>query len=302
MLQAPTRRASRDHAEAAGDSTAVEEFAPIAAAQAAARGSHREAAAQYRRVFRPSANLDPARRAELFALGGHEFYMIDRFDDAISALEGAVEMRRIAGDIEGEGDALRQLSAVQRCGGRRADALANGLRAVDLLANRPPGPALAAAHANVAMLALNTNDIAVGLREAQQALDLANECGDHEVVVHALNTMGGLQMLAGDDSGLALLEQSLAISLAEGRDNQVGRAYIHLADIAQRHRRWDLIDRYFGPGSDYCSEHGLDLWGRYLDVYHARTELDRGRWTSAIAPSRQASKAPEHAAGTYRGR
>ncbi len=280
------------HAEAAGDASAVEEFAPIAAAQAAARGSHREAAAQYRRVIRPSANLDPARRAELLALGGHEFYLIDRFDEAITALEGAVEMRRADGDIEREGDALRQLSAVQRCGGRRADALANGLRAVDLLASLPPGPELAAAHANVAMLALNASDIDAGIAEAQKALDLARECGDREVMVHALNTMGGLQAVAGDDSGLALLEQSLEISLAEGRDNQVGRAYIHLADVAQRHRRWDLIDRYFGPGSDYCSEHGLDLWSRYLHVYHARTELDRGRWTNAIAAIPASVEAP----------
>ncbi|MGZ4772333.1 MAG: ATP-binding protein [Ilumatobacteraceae bacterium] len=280
------------HAEAAGDAAALEEFAPIAAAEAAARGSHREAAAQYRRVFRPSANLAPARRAELLALGGHEFYMIDRFDEAISALEGAVEMRRIDGDIEGEGDALRQLSAVQRCGGRRVDALANGLRAVDLLASRSPGPELAAAHANVAMLALNANDIDAGVAEAHQALDLAGECGDREVMVHALNTLGGLQVLSGDDSGLALLEQSLEISLAEGRDNQVGRAYIHLADIAQRHRRWDLIDQYFAPGSDYCSEHGLDLWAVYLQVYHARTELDRGRWSSAIAAIPASIEAP----------
>ena len=280
------------HAEAAGDAAAVEEFAPIAAAQAAARGSHREAAAQYRRVFRPTANLDPARRAELLALGGHEFYMIDRFDEAIAALEGAVEMRRVDGDIPGEGDALRQLSAVQRCGGRRVDALENGLRAVDLLASRPPGPELAAAHANVAMLALNASDIDAGIAEAQKALDLAIECGDREVTVHALNTMGGLQVLAGDDSGLALLEQSLEISLAEGRDNQVGRAYIHFADIAQRHRRWDLIDRYFGPGSEYCSVHGLDLWARYLHVYHARTELDRGRWTNAIAAIPASVEAP----------
>ena len=218
--------------------------------------------------------------------------MIDRFDEAIRWLEAAVELRRGAGDVGGEGDALRQLSAVQRCGGHRLGALASGRRAVVLLESESPGPRLAAAYANVAMLALNASHIDVGVTAAQKALDLAAECGDRNVLVHALNTMGGLRMLVGDESGLAQLEQSLEIALEERRDDHVGRAYIHLLDIAQRHRRWDLVDQYYAVGNEYCSEHGLDLWARYLHVYYARTELDRGRWASAIAAIPASADAP----------
>lgn len=271
------------HADAAGDIAAVEEFAPIAAAEAAARGAHREAAAQYRRVLRVATNLGPARRADLLELGGLECYLVDRFDEAVDWLAAAVELRRSHGDVAAVADALRQLSSVQRCGGHRADALTNGKAAVALLADGPPRPELAGAYANLAMLALNSSDIESGITSAKLALDLAGDFGDRDIFVHALNTMCGLKMLVGDESGRALLERSLDIALSEGRDADVGRAYIHLADIAQRHRRWDLIDRYFGPGSEYCSVHGLDLWARYLHVYYARTELDRGRWTNAVA-------------------
>ena len=280
------------HAEAAGDVDAVEEFAPIAAAEAAARGAHREATAQYRRVLDLCTNLALARRAELLELGGHECYLIDRFDEAIAWLEAAVELRRLDGDVRQEGDALRRLSSVQRCGGRRRDALANGRQAVVLLERQPAGRELAAAYANVAMLALNASDIDPGITSAQKALDLAAGCGDRDVLIHALNTIGGLKLLVGDENGLAALEHSLEISLAEGRDDHVGRAYIHLADIAQRHRRWDLIDRYYGPANEYCIEHGLDLWARYLHVYYARTELDRGRWARAIAAIPKSVDAP----------
>ena len=41
------------------------------------------------------------------------------------------------------------------------------------------------------------------------------------------------------------------------------------------------MDRYFTAGLEYCEDHGLDLWARYLSVYSARTELDRGRWAAA---------------------
>ena len=75
--------------------------------------------------------------------------------------------------------------------------------------------------------------------------------------------------------------ESLDRSLAEGRHEHAGRAYIHLVDVAQRNRRWDLMDRYFTAGLEYCEDHGLDLWARYLCVYSARTELDRGRWAAA---------------------
>ena len=109
-----------------------------------------------------------------------------------------------------------------------------------MLEAEAPGPELAAAHANLAMLALNDNDIETGFIAAGQALDLAERCGDRNVLVHALNTRGMLELLAGEQSGRAALEQSLEISLAEGRDDHVGRAYVHLADIAQRHRDWSL--------------------------------------------------------------
>ncbi|MEP7200999.1 MAG: AAA family ATPase [Ilumatobacteraceae bacterium] len=271
------------HAEATGDAEAVTEFAPIAAAEAAGRGAHREAAAQYRRALRFAAHLDAERRAELLEQGGREVYLIDQFDEAIAWLSEAVELRHQTGDEIREGDALRRLSTVQRCGGRRIDAHANGEKAVGLLQRQPSGSELAAAYANVAMLAMNASQIETGLVAGQQALDLARRCGDRDVVVHALNTIGGLRLLVGDERGLADLLQSLEIALAEGRDDHVGRAYIHLADIAQRHRRWDFIDPYYSTASEYCTEHGLDLWARYLHVYYARTELDRGRWDKAIA-------------------
>jgi DNA-binding CsgD family transcriptional regulator len=271
------------HADAAGDAEAVEAFAPPAAQQAAARGAHREAAAQYRRALRHCTIDDAQRRAALLERGAHECYLTDRFEEAIDWLSVAVELRRMSGDARSEAEALRALSAIQQCGGRPAAALASGRRAVTMLEQLPAGRELAAARANLAMLALSASDISRGITLARQALDLADLIGERNVEIHALNTLGTLQLLDGDERGLGALEQSLQMAMADGRDEYVGRAYLHLVDIAQRHRRFDLVDRHFGPGHAYCAEHALDLWDRYLHVYYARTELDRGRWTQAVA-------------------
>jgi DNA-binding CsgD family transcriptional regulator len=270
------------HAEAAGDIEAVEELAPLAAARAAASGAHREAAAQFDRALRFGVDLPPERRAELLERGAHECYLIDRFDQGIAWLDAAVELHRLSGNVIGQGDALRQLSALRRCGGHREGAATSGHEAVALLESQPPGRELAAAYANVAMLALNSSDADACMRAALRALDLAVGCRDRDVIIHALNTIGTRELIVGDERGLALLERSLEMARTDGNDEHVGRAYLHLMDVAQRNRRWDLVDRYFGPAIEYCSEHGLDLWGRYVHVYRARTELDRGRWAEAV--------------------
>ena len=152
---------------------------------------------------------------------------------------------------------------------------------------------LAAAYGNMAMLAMNASEHRRRFgRRADRRSTSPTPAAIVAPMVHALNTLGMLRLLAGDDDGLHSLEQSLEIALAEGRDEHVGRAYVHLADIAQRHRRYDLIDRYYADAAEYCNEHGLDLWGRYLHVYFARTELDRGRWTEAIAAIPKSVDAP----------
>jgi DNA-binding CsgD family transcriptional regulator/tetratricopeptide (TPR) repeat protein len=270
------------HAEAAGDVDAVLEFAPAAAARASAIGAHREAAAQYARALRFGERLDPELRAELLERGAHECYLVDRFGDGVEWLKAAIEIRRAAGDHLREGDALRRLSAIQRCGAMTAEGEETGRSAVALLERSPPGPELAAAYANLAMIALNVNDLDAAASAGTSGLELAERFGRTELVVHTLNTLGTQELIEGKAEGREKLERSLRLALEQGLEEHIGRAYIHLADVAQRNRDYELADLYIGPGTEYCSERGLDLWLRYMHVYHARTELDRGRWEEAV--------------------
>jgi DNA-binding CsgD family transcriptional regulator/tetratricopeptide (TPR) repeat protein len=270
------------HADGAHDADALEEFAPRAAFDAVARGAHREAVAQFRRALRPERRIVGAARADLLEQGAHELYLIDRFDEAIAWLEDAITWRHDAGDVQREANAWRLLSSVQRCGGRQPAAAESAYYAVALLADRQDDNELAAAYANLAMIALNENAVDAGRRAVDQAFALFDDGADRGVYVHALNTRGFLRVLDGDDGGLDDLETSLACSLEEGLDEHAGRAYLHLADIAQRDRRWDVIEPYAGVAEEYCVEHGLDLWVRYLRVYIARIALDQGRWDDAV--------------------
>jgi DNA-binding CsgD family transcriptional regulator/tetratricopeptide (TPR) repeat protein len=280
------------HADEAGDAAAVEEFAPLAAFDAVARYAHREAVAQFRRALRPQRRIVEGQRAALLEHGAYALYLTDRFDEAFDWLGEAIAIRHAIGDVRGEADAWRRLSNVQRCGGRAGDARVSGGRAVALLADGRARRELAAANANLAMLALNANDVDAGLIAVERSIELLDRDADRDLLVHTLNTRGFLRFIDGDGGGLGDLEESLALSLDAGLDEHVGRAYIHLADIAQRYRRWDLFEGRADAAELFCDEHGIELWGRYLRVYRARIALDRGRWAEALEGARRDLNAP----------
>jgi tetratricopeptide (TPR) repeat protein len=98
------------HAEGAGDKAGVLHYAPRAARQAAELGSHREAAAQFERALRWTADAGPAVAAALYGGLAYELMLVGRFKGAVEAGEQALGLWRQAGDRVREGGTLRVLA------------------------------------------------------------------------------------------------------------------------------------------------------------------------------------------------
>ncbi len=271
------------HADAAGDTEAVAELAPLAAAQAASTGAHREAASQYERALACGDLLTPDDRARLLELGAHEFHLIDRYATAIQLLEEAIELHGRAGDRLREGAALRQLSWVARCGSFQALAEDAGRRSVELLEDFPTSGELAFAYAQTGMLALNADRLEDAVTWGTRAAEVAETAEENAALVHSLNTVGTAELLTRQPAGLPKLERSLELAADAGLEEDIGRAYLHLAMTAAYNRDYGVADRFLRQGIEYCTERGLELWLRYLEVYRARIELDRGHWSEAAA-------------------
>ena len=152
------------HAEAAGDTEAVLQFAPAAAERARRLlGAHREAAAQYARALLFAHSLPSAARASLLMRQAYECFLTDQVELSITAGKAAVQGFHEAGDRLREGDAMRQLSHHLRCTGLpggAAESDAIGRCSVALLEHPslPAGRELAMAYSNVAVLCLNADD------------------------------------------------------------------------------------------------------------------------------------------------
>ncbi len=269
------------HAEAAGDVEAVRRFAPLAAERAASLGAHREAAAQYALALRFAHGIPAERLSELLERRSYECYLTDQSDEAIAALEQALEIYRMVGDRRKEGVALCALSRRMWCGDRIREAGDVVRKSIEVLEQLPPGPELGMAYSSAAALYMNVEDAKGALAWGARALELGEQFDDTEIIVHALNNVGTMELLSGRPGGREKLERSLALAEQAGLDDHVGRAYIHFGWALTRTRTYALADR-LDAGLEFCSERGLDLWWLYLRAYRARAELDRGRWDEAV--------------------
>jgi DNA-binding CsgD family transcriptional regulator/tetratricopeptide (TPR) repeat protein len=268
------------HAEAAGDSAAVLRFAPQAAERAAALGAHREAAAQYERALRFADALPLDARARLLVGRAHECYVADRYGEAVDAIHRALELHRALGDRRSESDGLRSLAQMLWSSGRPAEAERAGREAIAVLDGLPPGRELAMAQAVLASRCMNAESFGEAAAWGTEALELSERLGAIEIFVHALNTLGTIDLLAGATGG-ERLEESRRLAEREGMHEQVARAFANAAWAAVRTRSYARFSAGVDSWLEYCTEHGLELWRLYLLGYRARSELDQGRWDEA---------------------
>jgi DNA-binding SARP family transcriptional activator len=291
-IGAPDLARLAHHADAAGDAEATLRFAPAAGARAAELGAHREAAAQFERALRYAEGQPLGVRAQLLSRRSIECFLTDDSDAAIAARQAALECYRALGDQINEGDSLRWLARLVGCRGRIAESIELGEMAVAVLERCPPGRELAMAYSHLAAWSADDEDAELTGRWGAVALELAETLDEIEVIIHALNSVGLSQYLNGAPEGRARLERSLALAQQAGLAEHAGRAFIHLAWAATRHRSHDAAERTRTLGLEYCREHGLDLFRVYLDAYGARSALDRGRWPEADTLAESVLRAP----------
>jgi DNA-binding CsgD family transcriptional regulator len=270
------------HAEAAADSTAVQRYAPAAAVQAAALGAHREAAAQYARALRYARDLSLEVRTELLERGSYESHLIELHDEAIEMQEKALEGYRQLGSVSKEGGALRWLSRLLWMAGRIEAAEAAGYEAVALL-EPLGGRELALAYANLAQLRMNAEDEDGTRTWSARAMDLASRLDCLDVYLHALNSIGSVEMLHGDLAGRNKLEESLARARQAGLEYEVARAYAHLSWGAVRLRLHAHARQYIDAGLEFAAEKDLYVTRTYLLACRAGSQLDQGDWAGASA-------------------
>lgn len=257
-----------------------------AAERAAALGSHREAAAHYRRAIADAgpvaAPLDLA-RLEL-ALSQQEFWTA-RDEPALEAARRAVELCPPESDPRLRSAALRWLS---RLTPEQEQAHRLAAEAVDMAEQLGPSAELAAAYAHRATERMLARDLAPAVAWSARAIQLATEVGDTESLVVALQVLGSAELLRGEDSGAAHLRRAIDLARAAGLDGERGRAYANLVSGAGEGRLYPVADAVVGEATGYFVSRDLDAYAGYTRAWHARCLFELGRWPQAAAEADRA--------------
>jgi len=268
------------HAEAAGDAAAVLEFAPAAGRVAAELGSHREAAAQYRRTLRFVDESDPARVAALYQALGDEAALIDLWEESADARRKALAFWHAAGDPLREGDMHRMLSRSMWRLCRGAESAAAAETAVRVLEPLGHTPELAWAYACL-VGNYSEHQPEVALEMARRARALGEELGVPQIVCHALDTEACISARIGRPDWAPLLHRALDIALAEGFQEEAGRAYANMHAALCARRRYAEAEPYYVKGLDYCDNHDISTYGTCLRGERTRTLIRNGKWSEA---------------------
>ena len=269
------------HAAGARNATAVLQFAPLAAMQAASVGSHREAVSLYEVALLYAQEIAPDERARLNERLSYEFYLTGQHERAIEARRAALEIWRASGARMREGDALQWLSRLSWFSDRRAEANRYAAEAVSTLESLPPSLELAMAYRNRADLDMEIHELESATAWAQRAIALAEPCAENTILCDALGTLGTVRLIAGDPSGFADLERALRLALDGALQEQVASAYTNLSAMAVSCRQYDRASRWFSEGLAYCEKHDLDGLRRYMLKYRARKNFEQGAWSAA---------------------
>lgn len=273
------------HAAAAGRAEFVARYGVDAAREAAAAGAHREAASHWGRTLEYGALLSDEKRAEFSEAYAYELYLTGQIAEAQSMRERALELWVGLQDRVRAGDNMRWLSRIAWAMGDRPRAADLADRAVARLEQGPACRELAYALSNRSMLAMLAGKTGEALEHGARALELAQRLGDWEIVSHALNNIGTAKTGAGDQSGWADLEASLAVAMEHNRTEQAARAFTNIASRRVNVRDYARAEPIFEQGIAFCERLDLDFPGPYLHALRARSWLDRGEWNRAQAGS-----------------
>jgi DNA-binding CsgD family transcriptional regulator len=270
------------HADEAGDTKAVLEFAPEAARRASAASAHREAAAQYARALRHAGGLPPAERASLLADYGQETQVIGGNEASIEARLEAIEHYRALGDTLREGDLWARLPATYVGVGRNGDAEAASLHAIELLEQLPAGPELTNAYSAQASLRMLNRDNADGVEWGKRALEAAEQLGDDDGRSYALNMIGTSHLMAGEiELGVEYLLRSLELARALDEELRISSALgmlgSGLGEMYELERAHQYLEEQIAFGEQ------RDLLVAYSQSWLACVRLYRGQWDD-VAP------------------
>lgn len=201
----------------------------------------------------------------------------------LEARRYAITLWRALGRPEKVGDNLRCLASLHHHKGETAIAFRLANEAVRVLDEAAASRERAMAYSYLSQLHMLSDRANEAAEWGRRTLELIEGLNDAEVRIHALNNIGTASAYNGDESGVSLLRESLALALEHGFHEHAARAYTNLSCYAVDFRDFPLADRITGEGIAFDTQHDLDSYRPALIGVLAHLRLEQGRLRDAEA-------------------
>jgi DNA-binding CsgD family transcriptional regulator/predicted ATPase len=276
------------HAKNANEYELVVKYAPLAARQAASAGAHIEASKLYLSAIEYYQGTDKDILIQFYEAYAYECYLTNQMKEAIIYTEKALHLLKEKNEMEKMGNCMRFLSRLWWFNANRKKAEAYASEAIKVLADQPVSRAKAMAFSNMSQLEMLSDHSANCIFWGEQAIAMAQEIADDEILCHALNNVGDVQMRipSSKQKGIALLQKSLDIALKNSFHEHVARAYTNLESSGRAVNDYKFAKEVLEAGIQYCEERDLDSWTLYLLADKALLNLKMGYWDEAYNVAR----------------
>ncbi len=268
------------HAEAAGARDCVAAYALVAARSAAALESNREAYAHYRRASDFVDRLPAPEQGAMLEEYATAAYLVSRMDQAVPAIERAIQVYDELGDVEAVARCTRALSRFHWYVGDGEAAWARGVEAIALLEPLGESAELARAYSGVSQLAMLAEDPDEARRWGEQALELATRMGDESTRAHALVNIGSA-MIMRDRGETEMLLEAHEIADAAGDRHEATRALGNLGFTLMWWMDPESALVYEQRALAYAREHEVHNLASYCATMVAWLRLRAGDWAEA---------------------
>jgi DNA-binding CsgD family transcriptional regulator/tetratricopeptide (TPR) repeat protein len=272
------------HAELGGLTAEACRYARLAATDAERVGALREMRLQAERALRLGAGLAPDERFELLIQYSRASnFASTRLADAASAAERAVALADELRDPLKQGRALVVLAWALWSLDRVGEAVAAAERAIAVLEPTGDVAALARAHSTQIRMEATAGDPAAAIELGPTALGRAASAGLDEVRIDIAISVALAHGHRGERDALEMLSAALATARAAGLTIQTVRTYVNLVFLGTILREHGFVDATARAALALFDEYQTTIPGYAVEIFRARSLLDRGRWDEARA-------------------
>ncbi len=281
---APDHALLAHHAELGGLAAEACRYAMLAAADAERVGALREMLMQAGRALRLGGGLSPTERFELLVQYSRAAnFSSTSLEDAASAAEQAVALADQLADPLKQGRALVVLAWALWSLDRVSEAKESAERAIALLEPTGDVALLARALSTHIRMVATSFDPEVAIGAGPRALELAVSAGLEEIRIDIEISIALARGHRGEKESLALLGEALSAARNAGLTIQTVRTYVNSVFLGAILREHAFVDATVREALELFDEYQTTIPGYAVEIFRARSLLDRGRWDEALA-------------------